>query len=80
MQELDADGEFKRGRPRVLSPSDVLLVKECKLDRDRLRKQLSELTDGKLAAKFECCKSSIARVKTGNEANYINLGGYPLVK
>ena len=61
---------------RVLSPEDIELIKACKLDRDRLRKQLSELTDGKLAEKFECCKSTICRVKTGDEHHYINIGGY----
>lgn len=62
---------------RVLTDDDIELIKACKLDRDRLRKQLSELTDRKLAEKFECCKSVIQHVKTGDESCYINLGGYP---
>ena len=61
---------------RVLTDDDIELIKACKLDRDRLRKQLSELTDAKLAEKFECCKATIYRVKTGNESHYINIGGY----
>ena len=65
---------------RVLTEDDVELIKACKLDRDRLRKQLSELTDDKLAEKFECCKATICRIKTGNENHYINIGGYPRIK
>ena len=63
---------------RVLSLDDIELIKACKLDRDKLRKQLAELTDRKLAKKFECSQGTISRVKTGNEHHYINLGGYPL--
>ena len=63
---------------RVLSESDVELIKACKVDRDKLRRQLSELTDRKLAEKFECSQGTISRVKTGNEQHYINIGGYPL--
>ena len=63
---------------RVLTDEDIELIKACKLDRDKLRHQLSELTDRKLAVKFECSQGTISRVKTGNESHYVNLGGYPL--
>ena len=63
---------------RVLTDDDIRLIRECKNARDKLRKQLSELTDAKLAEKFECCKATVTRVKTGNEHHYINIGGYPL--
>ena len=63
---------------RVLTDDDIRLIRECKNARDRLRKQLSELTDAKLAEKFECCKDTVTRVKTVKEHHYINIGGYPL--
>ena len=63
---------------RVLTGADVKLIRECKMERDKLRGMLSELTDRKLAEKFECSQGTISRIKTGNESHYINLGGYPL--
>ena len=65
---------------RVLDPDDIRLIKECKLEREKLRKMLFELTDAKLAEKFDCCKATIFRVKPSAEYHYINIGGYPNVK
>lgn len=47
---------------KVLTKNDERLIRECKDERRRLRKQASYLSDRALAAKFDCHYSTIRRV------------------
>ena len=58
---------------RVLTEEDVALIRQCKAHRNKLLKEAAELTDGKLAEKFECDKKTIWKVKVDSTtAHYIN--------
>lgn len=50
------------GRPRALSDDEVLLIQQAKVYRAKLRRDAAQLTDRKLAEKFEVCHRTIFRI------------------
>ena len=47
---------------KLLTVEDEILIAKCKEDRERLRKQASELSDRALAKKFNVSHRTIGRV------------------
>lgn len=45
------------------TPDDMRLIVECKRERAKLKRQLSELTNDALARKFELSRDTVDRIK-----------------
>jgi len=56
------------GRPRSLTHEDECLILALKVQRSRLRRQAAELTDKKIAEKFDVCAMTIARLGYPDQA------------
>ena len=70
------------GRPRALTDDEVLLIQEVKVHRAKLRREVAELTDRKLAEKFEVCSRTIYKIRSPDHiskpAKMAGLCVYPL--
>ena len=48
-----------------LKPDDIILIRQLIAEKVRIRKQLSELTNEKIAEKFEVSRICIDRIESG---------------